>query len=241
LHTTALFVPFSPDATVFFNRNAICKIITDNFKPTTIMKNQLQMFAIVCALLLLGNRSTAQVEFSGGLLGGVSFGAVELDDLGSAFDGAAEGDNIYGFEAGLYAKLLINPFYVRPALLYNYRNGQITYREQTSGSRTTTFSQHKLEVPVLLGLHIVGPLNIEAGPVYNYVLSVTDRYNTTDVDLGRNGLGYRVGVVGEFGGLLLGLSYQGAAYTSGSNNATLHEPYKIILGVGIRLGGADSE
>jgi hypothetical protein len=204
------------------------------------MKKKLHIYLSALTLFLFCNIAHAQVEFSGGLLGGVSMGAVEVDDLDEAFSGAIEGDNIYGFEAGIYAKLLINPFYVRPALLYNYRNGEVTYRE-TSGSQTTRFSQHKLEVPVLLGLHIIGPLNVEAGPVYNYVLAVTEDYNTNEVDVGRNGFGYRVGVIGEFGGLLLGLSYQGAAYSSGSGNATLHEPYKIILGVGIRLGGTPAE
>jgi hypothetical protein len=191
--------------------------------------------------VLIFKNSYAQVEFSGGLLGGVSIGAVEVNDLDDAFDETIEGNNIYGFEAGIYAKLLINPFYIRPALLYDYRNGEVTYSEQTNGSQTTRFSQHKLEVPVLLGLHIVGPLNIEAGPVYNYVMAITEDYNTNQVDVGRSGLGWRAGVIGEFGRLLLGLSYQGAAYSSSSNNATLHEPYKIILGVGIRLGGTPAE
>jgi hypothetical protein len=207
------------------------------------MKKQLHLytFLFMVAFLLGGKTSNAQVEFSGGLLGGISLGAVELDDLDEAFSESIEGTNIYGFEAGVYAKLLINPFYVRPALLYDYRNGEVTYREQNNGSQTTRFSQHKLEVPVLFGLHIVGPLNVEAGPVYNYVMAITEDYNTNQVDVGRSGLGYRVGVIGEFGGFLLGLSYQGAAYSSGSGNATLHEPYKIIVGVGIRLGGTPAE
>jgi len=206
------------------------------------MKKQSYLYAFIflCGIFSYST-SFAQVQFSGGFLGGVSLGAVEVNDLDDAFAEGIEGNNIYGFEAGVYAKLLINPFYIRPALLYDYRNGEVTYREQTSGSQTTRFSQHKLEVPVLLGLHIIGPLNVEAGPVYNYVMAVTEDYNTNQVDIGRNGLGYRVGVIGEFGGLLLGLSYQGAAYSSGSNNATLSEPYKIILGVGIRLGGTPAE
>jgi hypothetical protein len=202
------------------------------------MKTAIQKTIIVMGLFfLIGNTCRAQIGFSGGLLGGVSFGSVNVDGTGESFNGDISGDNIFGFEAGLYAKLRLAPFYIRPELLYDYRNGQVTYYDnQSDDPHSDDFSVHKLEIPLLFGLHIIGPLNVEVGPVYNYLLTVTENYNSNDVNLGRNGLGWRAGVVAELGGLLLGFSYQGATYSSGSNNASFSEPYKLVLGVGVRLG-----
>lgn len=201
------------------------------------MKTIIKKYAFAIALLFSVNASNAQAGFSGGLVGGLSMGAVEINDLGSSFSNNIQGD-LYGFEAGVYAKFMLDPFYIKPMALYNFRSGSVDYRDASNNSQNSDITLHKIEIPVLLGLHIVGPLNIEAGPVYNYLVSVTDRYNSQTVDVGRNGLGYRFGANLELGGLTLGLSYQGATYTSGSGNATFYEPYKVVLGLGVRLGGA---
>lgn len=177
----------------------------------------------------------AQVEFSGGLLGGINIGSVKIKHVDNAVEKTIEGKNIYGYETGLYGKLLANPFYVKSALLYNYRNGDLNYSTTSDGAITTTFSSHKIELPVLVGFHIIGPLNLEAGPVYNYIISVTEQYGSTDLSFGHNGLGYRAGAMAELGPITLGLSYSGALYNSG-NGARIEEPSRIILGLGLRLG-----
>ncbi len=204
------------------------------------MKTITKKCAIVAVFLSGIYTSNAQTKFSGGIIGGLTMGAVEINDLGQAFSDNIEGD-MYGIEAGVYAKLLLNPFYIKPMALYNFRSGSVDYNDASNTSRSTDITLHKVEIPVLLGLHIVGPLNIEAGPVYNYIISVTDKYNSQTVDLGRNGFGYRVGANMEVASLTVGLSYQGASYSSGSGNATFYEPYKIVLGLGIRLGGPSEE
>jgi hypothetical protein len=197
---------------------------------------------LTIGFLSIFGASNAQTGFSGGLIGGFTMGAVEISDLDEAFTDNIEG-NLYGIEAGVYAKLQVSPFYIKPIALYNFRRGTVDYSDASNQSQSSDVTLHKIEVPVLLGLHIVGPLNIEAGPVYNYLLSVSDNYNSQTVDVGRNGLGYRAGANLELGALMLGLSYQGAFYSSGSGNGTFHEPYKIVLGIGLRLGGTpvDSE
>lgn len=201
----------------------------------TITKQWVFVAAFVAGIFV----ANAQTEFSGGVMGGLTMGAVEIRDLDEAFSDNIEGD-MYGFEAGVYAKLLINPFYIKPMALYNFRSGTVDYYDASSNSQQSDITLHKVEVPVLFGLHLIGPLNIEAGPVYNYLISVTDNYNSQTVDVGRNGLGYRVGANVELGALLLGLSYEGATYSAQSGNATFYEPYKVVLALGIRLGGAGS-
>ncbi|MES2559387.1 MAG: outer membrane beta-barrel protein [Bacteroidota bacterium] len=204
------------------------------------MKAIAKKYAMIAVFLCGIYALHAQTGVSGGLMGGLTMGAVEIKDLDEAFTNNIEGD-MYGFEAGLYMKFMLSPLYIKPMALYNFRSGSVEYNDASNNTRTDDISLHKIEVPVLLGLNLVGPLNIEAGPVYNYLLSVTDEYNSQTVDVGRNGLGYRAGANLELGGLTLGLSYQGAFYSSGSSNATFYEPYKVILGLGIRLGGPSEE
>lgn len=204
------------------------------------MKTIKRKAAFVLTFLCLFFVAHAQMEFSGGLIGGFTMGAVEIRDLDEAFTDNIEGD-MYGIEAGVYTKFLLNPIYIKPMALYNFRRGSVDYSDASNNSQSSDITLHKLEIPVLLGLHIIGPFNIEAGPVYNYLISVSDDYNSQTVDVGRNGLGYRVGANAELGGLMLGLSYQGAFYSSGSGNGTFYEPYKIVLGIGLRLGQTPAE
>lgn len=210
------------------------------FQNNIIMKTIKLKAAFLLAFLTQFFGSNAQTGFSGGLMGGLTMGAVEIKDLGEAFSDNIEG-NMYGFEAGVYAKFMLNPFYIKPMALYNFRSGSVDYSDSSNSSQSSDITLHKLEIPVLLGLHVIGPLNIEAGPVYNYIIAVEDNYNSQTVDVGRNGLGYRVGATAELGGLTLGLSYQGAFYSEGSGNGTFYEPYKIVLGLGLRLGKAPEE
>ena len=61
---------------------------------------------------------------------------------------------------------------------------------------------------MLLGLKIIGPLNIEAGPVYNRILTSTDHYHGNNVDINPNGLGYRAGINVQLGIVGFNVSYQ---------------------------------
>jgi len=199
------------------------------------MKTILKTFSLAIALTALSYQGQAQ--FSMGLQGGVSTGTTRIDQIGAGFTDVINGDNIMGFEAGLYAKVKLGPLYVRPAALYNYRYGDVNYVDMNGTSHTSSFSMHKIEVPLTVGLKLIGPLGIEAAPVYNYIMSVTHQYNDYTVDLGKNGMGYRAGVIADFGPLFVNVSYQGVTYYNGGSTARFKEPYKIIFGLGVRLAG----
>lgn len=188
------------------------------------------------AIVISGIGVKAQV--SGGLAGGVSTGSVEISHLDQAFTGVIEGKNIRGWEAGLYLKAKAGPVFVKPMALYNFRKGDVTYTPSGSETSTTgSFTMHKVAVPLLLGFHLLGPLVVEGGPVFNYLVAVTEDYGTSTVNLGNSALGYRVGVGADFDRLLLSLHYQGTAnYKANSNQASFREPYQVTFGLGIRLG-----
>ncbi len=205
------------------------------------MKTSIKDIIMIPLLTVCSVAASAQIGFSGGLAGGVSTGSVKISNVGNGFTDVIEGKNIYGFEAGIYAKLRLAPFYIRPQLMYDFRKGDVTYNDNTNGSQTSNFTMHKIELPVFFGLHLIGPVAIEAAPVYNYIVSVTDRYDTYDVTVGKNGIGWRAGVNVDLGAVFLNATYQGVTYSSSDNKATFKEPYKLTFGLGIRLGGAADE
>lgn len=205
------------------------------------MKNRRRNLLMLLLLSMASLPATAQT-FSAGIIGGVSTGTVKITDIKQGFTDVMEGENIFGYEGGIFVKLRLFPLYIKPQLLYSAREGEIKYiqkptSESLSISRTSDFRIERFEAPLLLGFNIVGPfLSLEAGPVYHYLVTNTENYNGNELDMEKNGLGYRAGVSSELGPLVLNVSYQGLASIIGTDKANYKEPYKIIFGLGLILG-----
>jgi hypothetical protein len=200
------------------------------------MKCLKRYLIVTCGILLLTSSMKAQSPISGGIVGAVNTGAVRISDVDSVGESVIEGNTIPGFALGLYGKAALGPFYVRPEVAYNFKSGRV---RKLNGAETSAFNMHKFEVPLMLGLKFLGPVCVEAGPVWNYVLDATDRFNEDEVDLVKSGMGYRLGAGLDFGRAFFSLSYQGATYNAkgGSDKTTFKEPYKMALNIGLRLGG----
>lgn len=195
-------------------------------------------------LILLGFAPLSlMAQVSTGLLFGISTGAVKLENIDDQFSEVIKGEKIRGYEGGVFLKLKGGPFYVKPAVLYNFRKGDVNFRtieNEKDPLETTAFKQHKIQLPLNFGFNILGPLAIEGGPMYNYMFSVTDEFGGKEVEIGQTGLGYRIGASLELGNAFLTLSYEGARFKSDNdNNPILNEPYKLIFGLGIAIGGKD--
>lgn len=195
---------------------------------------------IIGLLLLAGLLQTTRLcaQTSGGIIIGASTASVELRDLNNTtFMNAANGQNIMGFEGGVYGKLTMHPFYIKPMVLASYQSGQLGFMHTDGSVQSSNFRDGKLEIPLLVGLKLIGPLNVEAGPVYNYLFMASNDASP-DIHLQESGLGYRIGAGLDFGQLNLGLSYQGLTNkSSGSSRTTFQSPTELILNLGIRLGG----
>ena len=167
---------------------------------------------------------------------GVSTGSVRITGVDDRFTGVIQGDNIFGIEGGFFAKIKLNPFHVKPAAMILYKNGtvDVVNSESVAASRSD-FKMSKLEVPLLFGINVIGPLNAEIGPVYNYVLDVTSQYNGHTADIPRNGLGYRAGVNAELDRWTFGISYQAITNRFGSRG-TFDSPDELILGAALTFG-----
>ncbi|WP_457611191.1 outer membrane beta-barrel protein, partial [Lutibacter sp.] len=110
----------------------------------------------------------AQSEF--GIKGGLSY-----NSNGEYKEFTSEVTNIYknegkgksGFNIGFYGKLDLGPIYLRPELVYT----KTTSEYVLNTGNTEDYKLSKLDVPVLVGIKLIGPLNIFAGPAFQYILN----------------------------------------------------------------------
>jgi hypothetical protein len=182
---------------------------------------------------------SGKAQVTGGIVGGVSTGAVKIENVGKGLKDVLQGNNILGFEAGIFAKLNLSVFYIKPMALYNFSTGNINSTTEANSGQTINFMMHRLETPLLFGFKIIGPLSVEAGPVYNYIIKSNDM--TESIAQG-SGIGYRVGLGLEIKRLLINASYGGVTVNSnGLNNATFKEPYKIVFSLGFKLHKQNKE
>jgi len=193
------------------------------------------MIKTVTALLVLGVPVGAIGQASGGLAAGVGTGAVSIRNIDNQFIEAIEGRGIVGYEVGLFMKVPAGPLYLRPQLLYSRATGMVDYEEFDGDAGRSDFTIHRLQVPITLGVSILGPIGVEGAIVYNRMLHATERFGPSTIQLGRSGLGYRIGPALDLDPLVLHLSYEGAAYSSSINRTAFREPHRLVFGLGIRL------
>ena len=77
-----------------------------------------------------------------------------------------EGKGKSGFNIGFYGMLDLGAFYVRPELVYT----KTTSEYELNTGNTEDYNISKIDVPVLVGFKLIGPLNIFAGPAFHYYL-----------------------------------------------------------------------
>ncbi len=197
----------------------------------------MKKISLVVAMLALAIGAKAQF-IKGGFQGGVVTGPVKIENIDNRFTDVINGDNVYGFEAGVFLKAQVGPLYIKPMALYGFRYGDVTYTPNgESAPQNTNFTMHKVEVPVMLGVKFLGPFFAEAGPAYNYIFGITNQFGNNTVNVTQKALGYRVGVGAELGPVILSVNYGGATYAFSGDRATFREPHKLIFGLGIASGG----
>lgn len=116
-------------------------------------------FLLIC--LMAGITAFAQSSSGYGVKGGFNFNNAGDLDLG---DINLSADTKTGYHLGLWGKFGDN-LYLRPELVYT--NISSKYEGNLFD---TDFSMQKLDLPVLAGIHLLGPLHIFGGPSLQYVI-----------------------------------------------------------------------
>ena len=200
------------------------------------MKKRIVLFSIVfLTSIMLMN---AQNDF--GIKAGLSY-----NSNGDLKEFTSEVDQIYknkgngesGFNVGFYGKIDLGGIYLRPELVYTKTTSEYEFNSQTED-----YKMSKIDVPVLVGIKVIGPLHVFAGPAFQYVLdNDLDGINIKDVE-NEYSMGMNIGASVEFGRLGIdvryerGLSDNETEWTDAGNTFTLDSrPEQIIFSLSYSL------
>lgn len=174
----------------------------------------------IAVLALVGFTATAQTGTGFGIKGGLNYNA-NGDYFDAAEDVIKDPSRNVGYHIGLWGKIG-NRLYVRPELVYT---------KTKSDYDGDTFDMSKLDVPVLVGTKIIGPLHVFAGPAFQYILEsefdgISSDKIESDFTVGLNiGAGVNLGKLGVDVRYERGFSANEADFISG--NVTELNPNRV--------------
>ena len=146
---------------------------------------------LIVAAILVGYGLQAQAGSGFGIKAGLNYNG-NGDYFNSVENAFENPDRNAGFHVGVYGKLG-NRIYLRPELVYT---------STTSGYDEGDLKIQKLDVPLLVGTKIIGPLHAFVGPSFQYILnSKFDDVTIDDIDNDLT-LGFNLGAgvnLGKFG------------------------------------------
>lgn len=160
---------------------------------------------IVLTLILIGGTAMAQSTY--GLKGGFNYGATgEYENYSQVMGDAstvADGKEKAGYHLGGFAKFEFMGIFLQPEVVYTRLNteyDQFDYRVD------------KIDAPLLLGLNVLGPLNLKAGPSFQYILKNELENTNLSISKVENEItvGYQLGLGLDLGRLGFDARYEGA-------------------------------
>lgn len=147
------------------------------------MRNLKKSVILTAVLATIGFTINAQNNSSFGFKGGLNYSA-NGDYFESASTNAETPDRNIGYHIGVFGKIG-DKLYLRPELVYTATK---------SDYDSNAFSIKKIDVPLLVGLKVIGPVSVFAGPSFQYILE-TD-FEGIDIDTVKNdfSVGFNFGV-----------------------------------------------
>ncbi|MGB5436307.1 MAG: outer membrane beta-barrel protein [Maribacter sp.] len=147
---------------------------------------------ILLAVFALGSIAAfAQSDPGFGIKAGLNYNA-NGDYFESTGEAARNPDRNMGYHVGIFGKIG-DQMYLRPELIYTKT------KSDYDGDK---FDISKLDLPVLVGAKIIGPLHVFAGPAFQYILDtefdgITIKDIENDFSVGLNiGAGVNLGKLG---------------------------------------------
>ncbi|WP_124980876.1 porin family protein [Nonlabens xiamenensis] len=191
---------------------------------------------LIIALLAVGGLATAQTESGFGITAGPNYGSTgDLKQDGRTI--LDDPDDKLGYHVGLFVKADLGRVYFRPELLYTNLNSEYDGR---------AFDVHKLDAPILVGIDVVGPLHVFAGPSLQYIIETELENVEVDDVMEDFTVGAQFGVGVNFGNLGIDLRYE-RGFTenevsfidenvlSSDRFSIDTRPEQIILGISLKL------
>ena len=146
------------------------------------------------ALFVCSSAGLIAQEADFGIKGGFNYGAI--GDI-------IEGKEKSGYHIGLFSRFEIVGIFLQPELMFTRLNTEY---------ETFNYKIDKIDAPILLGVNVLGPLNIKAGPSFQYIIN--NELEDTSLKIGDVEkditVGYQVGAGLNLGRLGFDVRYEGA-------------------------------
>jgi hypothetical protein len=161
--------------------------------------------AILALLLISTTAAMAQSGF--GVKGGLNYadnGEIEYTDVTTAGEDAVKGgDSKVGYHFGFFYRAEFAGFFVKPELLYTKTKSSYQFNDKDAEYKIS-----KLDLPLLFGIDIIGPVNVFAGPSLQYILD-NDFQGVRLGDVEEDfTIGAQFGAGIQFGGIGLDVRYE---------------------------------
>ncbi|QLG44156.1 outer membrane beta-barrel protein [Costertonia aggregata] len=125
---------------------------------------------LTAVIALLSITAFAQKDSGFGIKAGLNYnqnGDLNFRQVQDAGEDLISGsDGKVGYHIGFFGKLDFPKIYLRPELIYTK-----TKSSYDIDGTTNDYDISKLDLPVLLGYKIIGPLSVFAGPAFQYTLN----------------------------------------------------------------------
>jgi len=161
------------------------------------MKNN---YLLVISIFLIINFANEKLysQINYGLKIGLNFDNIGEIKSTSSFQNQIETASIASAHIGMYAQLKIIDLYIRPEVQISQNKSNILSLDQ--------IEINKVEIPILVGYNIFGPISVFAGPIFQNIISIKSKSlnfgNYTNnftmglqigsrIDFGKFGLGFR--------------------------------------------------
>lgn len=152
---------------------------------------------IVILFTIIAFNTYAQ-DFQYGIQGGVNYNfggdLTELNALNVSFDDIIhKAKSIEGYHGGLWAKISFSGLFIKSELLYTQ------FKNEFSSNPTYFLTTKKIDIPVVIGLKVLGPLYIFAGPDFQYIIAENFSVDNTEVTYDDFTTGLHLGIGVDFG------------------------------------------
>jgi hypothetical protein len=162
------------------------------------------------ALALVSSLALAQSKSGFGIKGGLNYaqnGDLKVSQVSDAFNDLTTGsDSKVGYHIGVFYKLDLPIVFVKPELVYT--NTKSSYEGDAGAS--ADYNVSKIDLPVLAGIGLIGPLEIFAGPSFQYILD--NDLDVDGIDLGdvenEISMGFQIGLGVSIGKLGADVRYE---------------------------------
>jgi len=182
-------------------------------------------------LLLLAAFTTTKASIiQAGPRIGVSTSRIGFDrDLKKSYDPEIG----VGYQLGAVTRIALPIIYIQPELLFSYSKAKYQ-----SHNEQHTLSYQKIDMPMMLGLKLLGLLRVQVGPIFSLLMSAKDNDLDVTSDYNKLSTGYQVGLGLDIYKFLIDLKYEGSLSKFGNKLGGVpveHRTNLLILSVGINV------